>query len=547
MQIQWIVFGVVLVMSAISAISIAAYIVINYRVHGHIIMTLMLASLAVWSFSYAMITFANSLEDKIFWLRIENIGIQLQPALWFIYTLIYVQQRRSFLRWQLLFLFVIPLVSLIMIFSDQWLHLYYSSIQPISEFGGPLVIGRGPWYWVSLAQGYILSALATLFLLWRFIEFRNTFRRQLGLLIGAALIPWVLNILYQLLGNFLPSYKLPIDLTPISFTISSGLIGVNILKNRLMDLEPIARDIVMEHIPELVFVVDAHDRLLDVNTVAEKWLGMRKHEIIGQDPVHIFKQWPQLINRFLLTEETREEVQIPGNPPRTLDVVVTPLYDGLSQNLNGRVIVAHDVTERKQLEDDLTKANEELERNIKEVNSLKEKLEELALHDPLTGVFNRRFLAEALDKEIPKAEREKTSISIVMIDVDYFKKFNDTYGHKCGDIVLKGLADFLVKNSRQGDIVCRYGGEEFVILMPNATQQDACERADRWRHEYGATIFNYDGQDMQANFSAGVASYPMHGSIGDAILHAADEALYLSKANGRNRVTLYNESKNLEI
>ncbi len=540
MQIQWIVFGAILVISAIAAISIAIYIAINYRMHGHIIMILMLISLAIWSFSYAMITFADSLAAKIFWLRVENLGIQTQPLLWFVYVLNYLR-RKSLKWWQGVLLAVIPLASLVMIASNNWFHLYYASVTPIAFGGGPLAIERGPWYWVALLQSYTLNGLATILLIWRFIEFRNIFQKQMGLLIGAALVPWIVNILYQIVTNLFPKLYLHIDLTPITFTISSGLISMDILRNRLMDLEPIARDVVMEHIPELVFVVDAHDRFLDVNTVAENWLGIPKNEIIGQDPIAVFKPWPQLINRFLLTEETREEVRIPGSPPRTLDVVVTPLYDNISRTLSGRVIVAHDVTERKQLEDKLTLANEELEKNIKEVNSLREKLEELAIRDPLTGMFNRRFLAEALDKEIPKAERERISVGIVMMDVDYFKKFNDTYGHKCGDIVLKGLADFLSKNTRQGDIVCRYGGEEFVILMPNATQQDAYESAERWRDEYSATIFHFDGKDMQATFSAGVASYPLHGSTGESILHAADKALYLSKTNGRNRVTLYNE------
>ncbi len=539
MEIKWMVFGVALVVNAIFALSVAAFISRKLIVPGRNSLVSVLISLAIWSFAYAMITFSTSMEMKYFWLKIENIGIITQPVLWFVFILSYTRQTR-FLKWPfIVILCIIPFISLVMIFSDQWFHLYYTSIKPLAENGGPLVIARAPWYWIQLAQSYALNVIGTVFLIARFIEFKNIFRKQLAFLIVAALIPFIVNIVYQLVSNLSPSFFIPVDLTPISFTVSIWLISLGIFRTNLLDLVPIARDVIMENIPEMVFVVDAHDRVLDVNNVAEKWLGKSRQEMIGHDPTEVFREWPQLLNRFLFTESTREEVQIAGNPPLMLEVVITPLYTEQTRELNGRIILAYDITERKKLENELKNTNKILMAKILEVEFLQEKLREQAIRDPLTGMFNRRFLAESLDKEVSKAERENTPVSIIMMDVDLFKNFNDTYGHKCGDVVLQDLANFLTENSRQGDIVCRYGGEEFVILMPNATLHDAYERAENWRQTYSARSIRYAGNDLSISFSAGVASFPLHGAAGEAILYAADHALYLSKNDGRNKVTLY--------
>lgn len=530
MDIRWIIFGAILVINSIFAITTIVLITRKFDVAGRDALIMMLCSLAIWSFAYAMITFSNDLETKKFWLRVENVGILSQPVFWIIFILGYSRQGRA-LNWvYIALLSIVPAVSMMMIASDRWFHLYYSSVKLLDGNYGPLVIERGPWYGVAVFQAYALDLIATILLIWRFIQFRNIFRTQLVFLIVAALIPLFTNVGYQVVSIFLPSLFLPVDLTPISFTISISLISSGIFRTRLLDLVPIARDVVMEHIPEMVFVVDAHDRVLDVNTVAEKWLGMTRDQIIGKDPIEIFGKWPELYNRFLTTEKTREEVKIYGDPPLTLEVVITPLYN--NEKINGRVVLAYDITKRKQLELDL-------KAKIIEIDSLRVQLQDQAIRDSLTGVFNRRFLAEALEREIAKANREDMPISIVMMDVDHFKSFNDTYGHKCGDAVLRDLAGFLTKNSRHGDIVCRYGGEEFVILMPEASFQNAFDRAQSWQQAYASKTIEYEDKALKVTFSAGVASYPQHGPNGETILHAADHALYESKSNGRNRVTAF--------
>lgn len=300
----------------------------------------------------------------------------------------------------------------------------------------------------------------------------------------------------------------------------------------------IARGKVMEHLPEMVFVLDEKERIVDANAVAQKWLGKPLDQILGGDPLDVFREWPQLLQRFFFLEYTREEVEIPGNPPRTLEVIMTPILNR-ENNVEGRVILAYDITDRKNLEQELKTANETLQTQLEENERLRIQLQEQAIRDPLTGVFNRRYFSETLEKETARAQRENSPFSVFILDVDHFKKFNDTYGHKCGDLVLQSLANFLIENTRRSDIVCRYGGEEFVVLMPDASMESAYERAEYFRRQFAELTIQYAGQPLKCTFSAGIASYPQHGTSGESLLGYADEALYTSKAKGRNRVTVY--------
>lgn len=538
MNNQWLAFATVLILNAVVALLIAVLLSRRLPAPGRNAMLWMLVGLSIWAFCYAMITLSVSLETKRLWLKFENIGILTVPVFWFLFTVQYTRLDKWLNRFTGMLVFVIPLVSLILLFSERWFHFYYSSVQPISESGGPLFIERGPWYLISLVYSYLLNLTGMGLLIWQFIGYRNIYREQMAILIGAVLIPLVTNIFYQIMSrmNF-PSY-IAVDLTPISFTVTAYLISMGVFGLRLLDLIPIARHRVLEHIPEMVVVVDAHDRVLDANRTAQLWLSKSLDEIVGKDPLEVFTGWTQLINRFLIADETHEEIQIPGDPPRTLELNVSPLYNRFNV-LEGRIIVAHDVTERKWLENDLKYANEALTRQLEEIELLRDELEQQAIRDPLTDVFNRRYMTEFLEKEIARADRENVPVSVVLMDLDKFKQYNDSYGHKCGDEILKAFANFLVEHTRRGDVICRYGGEEFVILMPNATSEISYERADTWRQDFSETPIDYEGIRFSITFSAGIATFPQHGHTSDAILQAADKALYKSKDAGRNRVTRY--------
>lgn len=538
LDFKWIVIASILFVNTAATLALAFLLTRRPHAPGRRSLIFMLVMLAVWNFSYALITLSPALEAKRFWLKVENIGILTVPVFWFFFAVRYNRLDRWLNRYTAALFFGIPFISLVLLFSERWSGLYYASLSPVSEAGGPLVIERGSWYVVALIHSYLLNFAAIALLIRRAVQHRNIYRRQMYVLIAAVLIPVLANVFYQVMLTTQPDPAFRIDLTPIAFTLTAGLIAIGVFGLRIFDLIPIARHTVLENIPEMVFVVDAHDIVVDANTVAQKMLGRSIEEIIGKDPIEVFREWPELLTRFLTASETRGEIQIPGEPPRTLELVVSALYNQANQ-LEGRIILAHDITERKWLENDLKYANETLTTQLEEINKLRADLQEQAIRDPLTNVYNRRYLAEFLGREVARAEREGLPLSVVIMDVDNFKQFNDTFGHKCGDIVLQAIANFLVDHTRRGDVVCRYGGEEFVILMPGASQEDALERAETWRQDFSETAVEYDGMKFFATFSAGVATYPYHGSTDEAILQAADRALYRSKNAGKNKVTMY--------
>jgi len=172
--------------------------------------------------------------------------------------------------------------------------------------------------------------------------------------------------------------------------------------------------------------------------------------------------------------------------------------------------------------------------------SLRERLRNESIRDPLTDLFNRRYLDEALARELRRAARDQQPLSVIVLDVDHFKEFNDKFGHEAGDKMLQALARHINSRTRGHDIACRYGGDEFLLALPGASMEVAGQRAERVRDETKNLVFPPDIPSLASiRLSVGVSAFPEHGSTGASLIRAADLALYRAKAQGRDQVVLH--------
>lgn len=241
-----------------------------------------------------------------------------------------------------------------------------------------------------------------------------------------------------------------------------------------------------------------------------------------------------------------KEFILKGYEAGAVDYLLKPIDQFL---LISKVKVFCELHEQKKLLEEknteLRKLNQKLQLEISRRKEAEEKLLFQAIRDPLTGLFNRRYLEESLEREISKANRQKVPLGLIMLDADHFKDFNDTYGHIAGDIVLKHLSELLIRNSRKEDIACRFGGEEFVLVLPGTDKTVARQRAEDLRLiiENGDPIKHLKKTLPNVTVSLGVALLPEHGNTALTLITAADEALYQAKDEGRNRVVIAGKSK----
>ncbi len=225
---------------------------------------------------------------------------------------------------------------------------------------------------------------------------------------------------------------------------------------------------------------------------------------------------------------------------RWISHVCQPVFDKKEKFLGTRGS-NRDITDKKLVDDKLRAAYDQLRTQLNEIEQLQSILKEQAIRDSLTGLYNRRYMEEALRQEHARAIREGQQISVVMLDMDELKKVNDTYGHIVGDKALQILSEQLAGMTRVEDIACRYGGDEFLIILHNMPAKEAVKRTEEWRLKLEQMGIPDKDKIFMVTFTAGIASFPAREKTMEEIIHAADMALYKAKMQGRNNVLLFEE------
>ena len=310
----------------------------------------------------------------------------------------------------------------------------------------------------------------------------------------------------------------------------------------------------VEQSPASIVITDTNGRIEYVNPRFTEVTGYNAEDAIGQNPRILktgmtpMETYRDLWNTITAGRDWQGEfVNRKKNGEIYYELAsISPILDAHG-SITHYVAVKENITERKESQLQLRTMNDQLAEQVQENLKLQEILREQTLRDPLTGLYNRRYLDETMKREIARAEREKYPLSFLMIDIDHFKDLNDTYGHSAGDAVLVALGDLFHTRIRQGDIVCRYGGEEFIVIMPQADVEDAKRRAEEIRRDFGDLYINCDGIELSATISIGIALYPQHGNDTDTVIKAADAALYKAKQSGRNCVHVVESGQKLNF
>jgi diguanylate cyclase (GGDEF)-like protein/PAS domain S-box-containing protein len=483
------------------------------------------AASAWWMVCYALFLVAAPASDRMVWFKLMYAAIVLIPPGFLAFALQYTG-RGHWVSLRLVGLLAIePLLVNLLAWTDPYHGLLFNGWQ--GPEGGWFAGGAG--FWIHTIYSYMLLGLSTTLLIQGFVRAPTIYRRQAGMMLFGAVVP--------LLGNALTIFQLsPFprhDLTPLGLAISTAVIGVALFWRGLLDLMPVARNAVVEYMHDGVVVFDRHHRVIDLNPAARAILNIGDADVLGKPARVALAAWSGYSSACLQSDDFHDEVSI--GKDRYIDLSIFRLGDQRG-GLGGRLAVMRDITPLKQASVALQEANDRQRRQLEEIEAMQILLKEQTIRDPLTGLYNRRFMEETLARDLGQAERTESPVSVVIIDLDFFKRINDTHGHGVGDLVLEAMGSMLRASCRSGDAACRYGGEEFVVILPGASLTAAVQRVDQWRREFMALRVPCNDTELSCTFSAGVATYPVHGLDIPALLKVADNALYAAKQNGRNRV-----------
>jgi diguanylate cyclase (GGDEF)-like protein len=470
---------------------------------------------AEWTLTYVLQMISPSLDAKLFWNNAQFIGAIITPITFLGFSLRFTGRSLISSRRFWFYYSIFPFCLLTIIFTDGMHHLF--RLAPHVQAAAPvsiLIFGDGPLFWLYPIWGYATLLAGAYFLISNYLSSPRIYRFQVATLGIGILIPWITTIITML--NLVP-YRLH-DVTPLMFGVSNLVVAWALFRYRLFDIVPVARASLVEGMSDGVVVIDPRLRIIDYNPAAQHILNLprRSEAFLPAENYLAFLKITQ--DKLGDARETLIRVETCISMDELLhhyEVDMTRLFDN-SKNISGLLVILRDITERKIAE---------------------EQLQRLAIIDPLTNHYNRRYFFDLAQREFERARRYNHPLSIILIDVDDFKKVNDRHGHQVGDQVLSALTNRCKDCLRAADVLARYGGEEFAILLPETASTQANQVAERIRKRVNSPDFETSAGPVRVTISLGIAQLTDRPEETlDSLIDQADQALYLAKNSGRNQV-----------
>jgi diguanylate cyclase (GGDEF)-like protein len=480
---------------------------------------------AEWSLAETVATSLTSLTARSWWHLAIFPGVTLVSTGTFWIAFRMTDPTRHFRCRTWILLGIEPLLVTLLAVTNPWHRLLLSSM---TQVGHPSMLQAkgGPALWAHSVYCYALigSAVAVLCRHWRTAS--PLYRQQAKSFLIGLTFPVMINAFT--LASMARHQQ--VDFTVLGFVAIGPVTWWAVRRQGTMRYSPLARGLVFDQVVDPLVVFDRRRHLLDLNPSAEQLLRAARPTLpgtlVGQ---HILRVLP--LGMSAVASGTSGEITLDlGERTVTLDVRTSPLTSPRGVII-GHVIVCRDITA-------LTQANRQLEDQLKVIEQLQHTLSEQAMRDALTGLHNRRYLMTTMTAELLRSRETGRPISLVMIDLDHFKNINDRHGHVTGDEVLRLTAQTLAAGTRTGDTIVRYGGEEFVVLLPGTAAETAAHVAGSWLRTCTDLRVPTPSGPVNVTFSAGVATFPVHGFTAEDLLRAADQALYRAKALGRNQIRI---------
>jgi diguanylate cyclase (GGDEF)-like protein/PAS domain S-box-containing protein len=676
---NYTLFAAVLHFSAIISVFVGFTALRRRKSPGVWVLALLMFAVAEWAFASGLEAAVVGIQYKIIFSKMGYLGALSAPTLFLIFALQYSQKTHWLKPIYLALLSIVPIAGFFVTITNEWHHLIWISYSFSQTQQNVLIYGHGFGYYILIVYNYAIIATGIISLLEEFNRAKEPYRRQVSILLLGSLFPFIAGIVYTFIPNFLPG----LNLTPISFSITGLVIAFGIFRFRLFDIAPLARHVIIENLDDGILVLDAQNRVVDINPVAQSILNATSLQSLGQPISKVLKYWPGLAKRLRDNEDKGEtEVRWGTNPPRYFHLTVSPLY-GQQTQLAGRLIVLRDVSKRHQTEAELAHTIKELgiinqislavtsgldmEHVLKtlyeqcsqlvpidifyvalydETNSLIQvpifyeagvyqagpardiddrpgtigavirsrktlylnninndtvlsdthpqqlsanapektsrsyigipltlrervigvlsiqnyradaytedhirileriavqaaiaienarlysEIQRLAIVDELTGIYNYRGLQELGAREVERANRFSRPLSVLFFDIDNFRNFNNTYNHATGNIILKSISEHCRSILRTVDVLARFGGDEFVALLPETDISSAHIVARRMVEEIAASKINTSFGEMSVTISIGVTVLSEERPNLSALIDRANNAEHKAK------------------